>query len=84
MSLNELAMGLFVAWIISLIIYKVDMRVIRKVNVKKIVESEVLDVEEITIPDTQESKNLVTVNLDELDEEEDEDLELPKLKSEAK
>ena len=83
MSLNELAIGLFVAWIISLIVYKVDVLVINKSNPKKIVESNILDIKEIRIPEQQESNRLVTVNLDNISpvEEDNEDLELPKLKS---
>ena len=83
MSLNELAIGLFVAWIISLIVYKVDVLVINKSNPKKIVESNILDIKEIRIPEQQESNRLVTVNLDNIPpvEEDNEDLELPKLKS---
>ena len=83
MSLNELAIGLFVAWIISLLIYKIDIHVIKKANVKKIVESNVLEVNEINIANKQQVNNtLVTVNLSNISED-DEDIELPKLKSEA-
>jgi hypothetical protein len=82
MSLNELAIGLFVAWIISLIIYKVDVHVIRRANAKKIVESNVLEMPEIRIPGVQASNTLVTVNLNNLESADDEDIELPKLKSE--
>ena len=83
MSLNELAIGLFIAWIISLIVYKVDVLVINKSNPKKIVESNILDIKEIRIPEQQESNRLVTVNLDNIStmEDEDDELELPKLKS---
>jgi len=82
MSLNELAIGLFVAWLISLLIYKIDVHVIKKANAKKIVESNVLNIEEINIANKQQVNNtLVTVNLDNIDDS-DEDLELPKLKSE--
>ena len=83
MSLNELAIGLFVAWIISLLIYKIDIHVIKKANVKKIVESNVLEVNEINIANKQQVNNtLVTVNLSNISDD-DEDIELPKLKSEA-
>lgn len=82
MSLNELAIGLFVAWIISLIIYKVDVLLINKTNAKKIVEKNVLEVEEIRIDKQQTNNNLVTVNLEALSQDDDEDIELPRLRSE--
>ena len=81
MSLNELAIGMFVAWIISLIIYKVDMLIINKSNPKKIVESNVLEMKEIKVPRKQESNRLVTVNLDNIPTQNNsEELELPRLK----
>ena len=83
MSLNELAIGLFVAWIISLMVYKADVLLINKTNAKKIVEKNVLEVEEIRIDKQQTNDTLVTVNLDALSQEDDEDIELPRLKSEA-
>ena len=37
-SLYELAMGLFLAWIVGLILYKIDMYIINKVSISKEVE----------------------------------------------
>ena len=81
MSLNELAIGLFVAWLISLLIYKVDILVIKKTNAKKIVEKNVLDVEEISINEKQQTNTLISVNLDKLPKLKEEEIELPRLKS---
>ena len=83
MSLNELAMGVFVAWIISLVLYKIDVLIINKTNPKKIVESNVLEMNEIKVPKKQESNRLVTVNLGNLSDNNDtaDELELPRLKA---
>ena len=84
MSLNELAIGLFVAWLISLVIYKVDTLVIKKANAKKIVETNVLEINEIKIDKQQTSKNLVTVNLEAIEiPDEEEEIEMPKLRGQA-
>lgn len=84
MSLNELAIGLFVAWIICLIIYKVDLLIIRRTNAKKMVEANVLNIDEIKIDNQQTSENLVTVNLEAIDfNNNDDEIEMPKLKSKA-
>lgn len=64
MSLYELAMGLFLSWIIGLIVYKIDVIIINSISS---IETE-----------NQKELNLVTVNVtDEIGEEE---IELPKLK----
>ena len=81
MSLNEAAIGIFVAWIISLAIYKIDVLLINRLNSKKLVEQNVIYVEEIHLPTTQESEHLVTVNLNNLPKEEEEEIEMPRLKS---
>lgn len=67
MSLYELAMGLFMSWLIGLIVYKIDLFIISSINST----SEEANVE-----------TLVTVNIDALEEEKEleEELELPKLK----
>ncbi|MBR6073209.1 MAG: hypothetical protein IKP76_02675 [Bacilli bacterium] len=79
MSLNEAAIALFVAWLISLAIYKVDVLLINRVNSKKVVEHNVLQVEEIRIPAIQESSSLITVNTKVFEEEEE--IEMPRLKN---
>lgn len=81
MSLNETAVGLFAAWIVSLLVYKLDVFVINKVNAKKIVEDRVLSVDEIEINEQQTSNTLVTVNISNIPFEEEEEIELPRLKS---
>ena len=78
MSLNEAAIALFIAWLISLIIYKLDALLIRRINSKKIVEQDVLQIDEIVIPSVQESSSLITVNNTDDDEEE---IEMPRLKN---
>ncbi len=65
MSLYELAMGLFVAWILGLIIREIDLLIINSISLPKLKEPE---------------ERLVTVNLNALNEA-GEDLELPRLKS---
>ena len=79
MSLNEAAIALFVAWIISLAIYKVDVLLINNMNAKKVVEHKVLEVQEIVLPKVQQSESLVTVNLKPIEEEEE--IEMPRLKN---
>lgn len=64
MSLYELAMSMFVVWIIGLIIYAVDMLVINRV----------------TLPKKKTELSLVTVDLSSFEDEKIEDIELPKLK----
>lgn len=69
MSLYELAMGLFIAWMMGLLIYKVDKFIIDKVSIERNIER--MTTELIEIPDFLE-ENI-----------EDEDfIELPRLKSE--
>lgn len=85
MSLNELAMGVFVAWIISLVIYFIDNMIIRNMNAKEIInDNYVPSVQEITIP---KSKIKVKVNepliVDPEENNEHEEIELPKLKSKS-
>ncbi len=63
MSLYELAMGVFISWIIVLLVIKVDKVIIHQV----------------TLPKLKEKTSLVTVDLSQLDE--DEEIELPRLKS---
>lgn len=65
MSLYEIAMGLFVAWILGLIIREIDLLIINSISMPKLKEP---------------SANLVTVNINALNEESDE-LEMPRLKS---
>ena len=66
MSLHELAMGLFISWIIGLILYKVDEYVINKA-VNEVYETDY---------------NYKTVNALSIDEinNQDEELEMPRLK----
>lgn len=85
MSLNELAMGVFVAWIISLVIYFIDNMIIKNMNAKEIInDNYVPSVQEITIP---KSKIKVKVNepliVDPEENNEHEEIELPKLKSKS-
>lgn len=66
MSLYEIAMGLFVAWILGLIIREIDLLIINSVSLPKL--------------KTKEDKvELVTVDMNALNEENE--MELPKLKS---
>ena len=82
MSLNETAIGLFAAWIVSLLMYKLDSLIIKKVNAKRIVEDKVLYVDEIKLDEQQTSNTLVTVSVDSIPAEEDEEeIEMPRLKS---
>ena len=78
MSLNEAAIALFVAWIISLAIYRIDRFIINRIDSKKIVEQDVLQIEEIRVPEVQYSPSLITVNNN---IEDDEEIEMPKLKN---
>ncbi len=64
MSLYELAMGVFISWIILLLVIKVDKLIINHV----------------TLPKLKEETSLVTVDLSQIEEEEE--IELPRLKSE--
>lgn len=69
-SLYQLGMGLFISWIIGLIIYKIDMFVINRMSLK----SEKVNTN---------NKGLVTVKMPELDsQEEEEEIEMPRLKGE--
>ena len=83
MSLNEFAMGIFIAWIISLIIYFIDNMIIKHMNAKEIInDNYVPNVQEITIPKSETKVKVnepIVIELD--DEEEQEEIELPKLKN---
>ena len=80
-SLYQLGMSLFITWIIGLIIYSVDMYLIKKVSLNKNV-------------DTNEDLSLVTVKLPasleveaedlDIDLDLEEEIELPRLKGEVK
>ncbi len=65
MSLYEVAMGLFIAWILGLIIREIDLLIINSVRLPKL--------------KTDEEK-LVTINMNALESEVD-DLEMPRLKN---
>lgn len=67
MSLHELAMGLFVSWIIGLILYRIDEFVINKAV------NEVYEVD-------YDYKTVNALSIDEINNE-DEELEMPKLKT---
>ena len=85
MSLNETAIGLFVAWIVSLIIYKIDLVVIRRVNAKMIVNEKVniMDIREIDLDKQQTSDSLITIDVKDIPqiEDEEEEIEMPRLKN---
>lgn len=85
MSLNETAIGLFVAWIVSLIIYKIDLAVIRRVNAKMIVNEKVniMDIREIDLDKQQTSDSLITIDVKDIPqiEDEEEEIEMPRLKN---
>lgn len=66
MSLYELSMGLFMSWIIALIVVKVDKFIINSITVANLSD--------------KTSLNLVTVTLPS-EKQDDEDIELPKLKN---
>lgn len=68
-SLYQLGMGLFIAWVFGLIIYKVDMFIINRMSLKS---------EKVNA-----NKGLVTVKIPEVNEEEEtEEIEMPRLKGE--
>ena len=68
-SLYQLGMGLFIAWVFGLIIYKVDMFIINRMSLKS---------EKVNA-----NKGLVTVKMPEVNEEEEtEEIEMPRLKGE--
>jgi len=67
MSLHELAMGLFVSWIIGLILYRIDEFVINKAV------NEVYEID-------YDYKTVNALSIDEINNE-DEELEMPKLKT---
>src|SRR5574344_400538 len=77
MSLNELAMTLFIIWIIGLIVYKIDMLIINNMNEKTIVEMP------IEKDETKEYANLIKVDLNSISykDNDDDEIEMPKLKS---
>lgn len=77
MSLNELAMTLFIIWIIGLIVYKIDMLIINNMNEKTIVEMP------IEKDETKEYANLIKVDLNSISykDNNDDEIEMPKLKS---
>ena len=64
MSLYEIAMGLFIAWILGLIIREIDLLIINSVSLPKLKVNE---------------EKLVTINMNALNNETD-DLEMPRLK----
>ena len=67
MSLYEIAMGLFISWILGLIIREIDLLIINSVSLPKLKVN---------------NDNLVTVNMNALETDNDtDDLELPRLKS---
>ena len=66
MSLYELAMGLFVTWIVGLSVYKIDKIIIAGINQTEVEEKEQLVT--VTLPSKKEVIN------------NDNELELPKLK----
>jgi len=70
-SLNEIALGLYVTWLICLFIYKIDKIIINNMNSKNIVEHKehVQEIKEVSIKD------------DVIDTLDDDEIELPKLKS---
>lgn len=65
MSLYEIAMGLFIAWILGLIIREIDLLIINSVRLPKLKVND---------------EKLVTINMNALESETD-DLEMPRLKS---
>ena len=67
MSLHEMAMGLFISWLVGLILYKLDSYLINKV------------VNEVYNTDYK-YKTVNSLTIDEINNELDEDLEMPKLK----
>lgn len=69
MSLYEFAMGLFVAWIIGLVLYKIDMYLINKIK-NNISENDGVE------------EQLITVTIPPVVFDNDEDIEMPRLKSE--
>jgi hypothetical protein len=77
MSLNELAMTLFIIWIIGLIVYKIDMLIINNMNEKTIVEMP------IEKDETKEYANLIKVDLNSISykDNNNDEIEMPKLKS---
>lgn len=66
MSLYEIAMGLFISWILGLIIREIDLIIINSISMPKLKEKD---------------EELVSINMNALDLEND-DLELPRLKKE--
>ena len=69
MSLYELAMGLFISWLIGLIVIKIDKYIIDSLVVKN-EEAEYLDLVTVNLPKAKEKEV-----------EDDEDIELPRLKN---
>ena len=69
-SLYQLGMGLFIAWILGLIVYKIDKFVINRVSLNN--------------EENKDTNNLVTVKLEALEEsfaeEKEEEIEMPRLK----
>lgn len=79
MSLYELAMGLFMIWMIGLLLYKANKMVIDRVSIPKLKEESSLVTVNLTALDDFKEDSLVTVNLAALDEEDD--VEVPRLKT---
>lgn len=67
MSLHEMAMGLFISWLVGLILYKIDSYIIDKAV------NEVYNID-------YKYKTVNSLTIDEINDELDEDLEMPKLK----
>lgn len=77
-SLYQLGMGIFITWVLGLIIYKIDMFIINRVSLDK-------EEKEVIIP---EENKLITVKLPQdyevKREDLEDDIELPRLKGEVK
>ena len=68
MSLHELAMGLFISWLVGLVLYKIDTYLINKAV------SEVYDID-------YKYSTVNSLTIDEVNNEVEEDLDMPKLKT---
>ena len=68
MSLHELAMGLFISWLVGLVLYRIDTYLINKAV------SEVYDID-------YKYSTVNSLTIDEVNNEVEEDLDMPKLKT---
>ena len=68
MSLHELAMGLFISWLVGLVVYRIDTYLINKAV------SEVYDID-------YKYSTVNSLTIDEVNNEVEEDLDMPKLKT---